>query len=42
LENDTDRDPGEFNYLHNPEHADFARLTIGRTEPFAFDSRLGG
>jgi RES domain-containing protein len=34
--------PGESNYLLNPEHADFARLAIGRAERFAFDSRLGG
>ena len=32
--------PGEFNYLLNPAHPDFARISRGRPEPFAFDSRL--
>lgn len=32
--------PGEFNYLLNPAHPDFVRITRGRPEPFAFDSRL--
>jgi RES domain-containing protein len=32
--------PGEFNYLLNPEHPDFAKLTLGRPEPFHFDPRL--
>jgi RES domain-containing protein len=32
--------PGEFNYLLNPLHPEFARITRGRPEPFAFDSRL--
>lgn len=31
---------GEFNYLINPAHPDFAKLTIGKPEPFDFDSRL--
>lgn len=30
----------EMNYLINPEHPDFKRITIGRPEPFAFDPRL--
>lgn len=33
--------PGEFNYLLNPAHPDFKRVTIGEAEPFAFDPRLG-
>ena len=32
--------PGEFNYLLNPAHPAFARVDLGRPEPFAFDSRL--
>jgi len=32
--------PGEFNYLLNPGHPLFPRITIGRPEPFAFDPRL--
>lgn len=31
---------GEFNYLLNPRHADFARLEIGEPQPFSFDPRL--
>lgn len=31
---------GEFNYLLNPAHADFAKITVGKPEPFDFDSRL--
>jgi RES domain-containing protein len=31
---------GEFNYLLNPAHPDFARITIGQPEAFAFDPRL--
>jgi RES domain-containing protein len=31
---------GEFNYLLNPRHPDFARLTIGEPRPFSFDPRL--
>jgi RES domain-containing protein len=34
--------PGEFNYLLNPAHPDFARLELGRPEPFLFDPRLAG
>lgn len=30
----------ERNYLLNPEHPDFTRLTIHPPEPFAFDPRL--
>ncbi|MEO6243979.1 MAG: RES family NAD+ phosphorylase [Opitutaceae bacterium] len=33
---------GEFNYLLNPAHADFAKLRIGKPEPFSFDPRLNG
>lgn len=32
--------PGEFNYLLNPAHPDFARVKIGKAEPFSFDPRL--
>ncbi len=31
---------GEFNYLLNPRHPDFARLRIGEPRPFSFDPRL--
>ncbi len=33
---------GEFNYLLNPRHPDFARLEIGPPRPFSFDPRLSG
>lgn len=32
--------PEEFNYLLNPLHPDFEKLTIGLPEPFNFDRRL--
>ena len=32
--------PGEFNYLLNPAHPQFAKVKIGRPEPFSFDPRL--
>ncbi|MBI5815966.1 MAG: RES family NAD+ phosphorylase [Nitrospinae bacterium] len=32
--------PTEFNYLINPAHPDFARITILKLQPFKFDSRL--
>ncbi len=32
--------PGEHNFLLNPRHVDFGRLTISDPEPFAFDERL--
>jgi RES domain-containing protein len=31
---------GEFNYLLNPAHADFSNVTVGKPEPFTFDSRF--
>ena len=31
---------GEFNYLLNPRHPDFAQLEIGVPQPFSFDPRL--
>ena len=31
---------GETNYLLNPAHPDFKKITIGKPEPFAFDPRL--
>jgi RES domain-containing protein len=33
---------GEFNYVLNPQHADFARLEIGEPLEFSFDPRLSG
>lgn len=32
--------PNEWNYLLNPAHSDFSRITLVRTEPFAFDPRI--
>jgi RES domain-containing protein len=32
--------PEGKNYLINPEHHDFSKLTIGRALPFAFDFRI--
>ena len=32
--------PEELNFLLNPAHADFKKITIGKPEPFAFDPRL--
>ena len=32
--------PGEFNYLLNPAHPQFAQVKLGAPEPFAFDPRL--
>ena len=32
--------PGELNYLLNPAHPAFKRITIGKPEKFALDSRL--
>jgi RES domain-containing protein len=31
---------GETNYLINPAHPDFAKIKIGKPEPFTFDPRL--
>lgn len=31
---------GEFNYLLNPAHADFAKILIGKPELFLFDARF--
>jgi RES domain-containing protein len=31
---------GEPNYLLNPSHPDFKKISIGKSEPFAFDPRL--
>ena len=30
----------EFNYLLNPQHADFRQIRIVNTEPFIFDERI--
>ncbi len=32
--------PGESNYLINPAHPEFKRISVGKPEPFAFDPRL--
>lgn len=32
---------GEFNYLVNPAHADFRKLTVHPPEPYRFDHRIG-
>ncbi|HJW13678.1 MAG TPA: RES family NAD+ phosphorylase [Thermoanaerobaculia bacterium] len=32
--------PQEKNYLLNPAHPDFRRITIGRPEPFSLDLRM--
>lgn len=32
--------PGESNFLLNPAHPDFAAISFGVAEPFAFDPRL--
>jgi RES domain-containing protein len=32
--------PGEWNYLLNPAHADFARIRLDPPKPFAFDTRM--
>ncbi len=32
--------PQELNYLLNPRHSDFRRISLRRPEPFAFDPRL--
>lgn len=32
--------PHERNYVLNPNHADFAKLTIAQPEPFSFDPRM--
>ncbi len=32
--------PSEPNYLLNPEHSDFTKITIGRKQPIKFDPRL--
>jgi RES domain-containing protein len=33
---------GEFNYLLNPAHPQFAKVRIGKPEPFSFDPRIAG
>ena len=32
--------PRERNYLINPQHPDFSRITFHEAEPFSFDKRL--
>lgn len=32
--------PGDFNYIINPKHKDFDKITIIETTPFPFDPRL--
>lgn len=31
---------GDINYLLNPAHRDFKKISIGKSEPFVFDPRL--
>lgn len=31
---------GEYNYLLNPQHADFHQIQFGNVQPFRFDERL--
>jgi len=31
---------GEYNFLLNPYHPDFSRLSLGKPEPFSFDGRF--
>ena len=33
--------PAEYNYLLNPKHEDFGKLTIGEAAEFRYDARLG-
>ncbi|MFP4674529.1 MAG: RES family NAD+ phosphorylase [Opitutales bacterium] len=33
--------PHETNYILNPRHHDFNRITIGQPQPFTLDARLG-
>jgi RES domain-containing protein len=33
--------PAEFNYILNPAHPDFARISIGKPRVFKADTRLG-
>lgn len=32
--------PSEFNYLLNPNHMDFKKITFGSPMPFSFDQRM--
>ena len=32
--------PSEFNYLLNPAHPDFKKITVHAPQPFGFDSRM--
>jgi RES domain-containing protein len=32
--------PGELNFLFNPAHPDFRKISVGKPEPFTFDPRL--
>jgi RES domain-containing protein len=34
--------PEDLNFLLNPRHPDFTRITIGKTTPFTLDPRLRG
>jgi RES domain-containing protein len=34
--------PGELNYVLNPFHPDFKKISIGKPEKFTFDPRLPG
>jgi len=32
--------PWEYNYLLNPDHPEFNKITIGKVKPFSIDTRL--
>jgi RES domain-containing protein len=32
--------PSEYNYLLNPDHPDFALITMAEAIPFTFDQRM--
>ena len=34
--------PGEYNYLLNPNHPDFKKVKLIKSEPFVFDARIKG
>lgn len=34
--------PQEFNYVLNPLHSDFRKITMSALEPFSFDPRISG
>jgi RES domain-containing protein len=34
--------PAEYNYILNPKHPEFRKLTVGRPIPYVYDPRLAG